>query len=691
MPSNDNGKPVVLFVDDERRVLESLRRVLMRQPFRILTAKSGRQALEMLSGTKVDVVVSDEKMPGMSGSEFLTEVRQRYPDIARIMLTGHADINAAIQAINEGRIYRFLLKPVSPDELASVIRNAIQEQQQSDRLLEFSQLAGGVCSFEVLFSKNAPPRIKWSENARALLRLPPEASLDNLEILYNRLHPDDVEDIRGLHESCLDNRGGIDTEYRVLLFNDRIRWISQTSDLSVSVDGTTTRLLSVLKDITDLKWQQERLEHQAFHDALTGLGNRALLLDWLHEALSKARAENGHVALLYIDLDDFKLINDSMGHIFGDWLLQAFAQRLSSIRCRDSLAARLGGDEFALVMRVTDMEQLRKIVFEVLDSLKPPFSIGDYELHMSGSIGVSLSSDSHKTGLDLLRDADTAMYAAKSKDKGAFRFFDQSMHETVSERFLLVSEMHKALTRDEFHLVFQPIVRLDNLTVAGFEALVRWKHPKKGLIMPEKFIPLAEDSGLITRLGRLVMQKACEQAGRWNSACPDTRHFMSINVAVQQLRQANFVQRLEGLMKEFGLDPSLIKVEITESGLMEDVRLSLSVMSKLKELGVRLQIDDFGTGYSSLSYLQRIPADNLKVDKSFVIGMERDEEKRILVRTVIDLAHGLGLKAVAEGVELPEHLELLRGFGCDYGQGYLFDKPLAPEEAAQCHDYSHCL
>ncbi|SMP39544.1 diguanylate cyclase (GGDEF) domain-containing protein [Desulfonatronum zhilinae] len=691
MNQESNGNPVVLFVDDEVHVLRSLQRALMDEPLTTLTAESGEQALRTLAREHIDVVVSDERMPGMSGSTLLTEVKNRHPEIIRIMLTGHADLEAAMQAINDGRIYRFLLKPVATDELASVIQKALRERAQSERLLSLSQQAGDVCSFEVLKSSEGRTRVRWSRNARTLLELPPDADLEDLDLLYSRLHPDDETRVRELNASCLKMLACASTEYRIRLSNDRIRWIAQTSDVAVDPGTEAIRLLSVLRDITESKKQRERLEYQAYHDVLTGLGNRALLLDGLDEALHQSGTRQTHVALLFIDLDDFKIVNDSMGHAFGDWLLQAFAQRLNALELPAAMAARLGGDEFALLLRVDDAEQAGDGARAVQEALAEPFRHGDYEVHISASIGIALGRGAETAGLDLLREADTAMYAAKYKGKGSFRLFDKSMHDKASERFVLVGDMHRSLARDYFFLAFQPIVRLDTLVLAGYEALARWQHPERGLVMPNTFIPLAEESGLITRLGRQVTEKACRQAREWIDAHPEAPPFMSFNVSVQQLHEADLASRLDAIITDLGLDPGLIKLEITESGLMHDVQLSMDVLARLKALGVKLQIDDFGTGYSSLRYLQRIPADSLKVDKSFVMGMENDAEKRAIVRTIIDLARSLGMTVVAEGVETRAQLLLLRELGCEYGQGYLFDKPLPPEEAAQRRDYAHTL
>jgi diguanylate cyclase (GGDEF)-like protein len=446
-------------------------------------------------------------------------------------------------------------------------------------------------------------------------------------------------------------------------------------------------LLSVLKDITEDKRHREWLEEQAFQDNLTGLGNRAQLFRSLEETLHET-ASVGGVAVLFLDLDDFKLINDSLGHPIGDWVLQVFAGRLRDAVPEETIVVRLGGDEFALVFcGPMAREQAERSAGDILHRLEEPFLFEEYEFHITASIGIAANIASEYSAEDLLRDADTAMYVAKSQGKGGYQVFTKAMYNRAVARFGLQADMRKALADHHIVPFYQPIIRLDDLTLAGYEALARWRHPERGLIMPAQFIPVAEESGLITSLGMVIMDAACAQAGRWRDLA-GSGQTMSINVSYLQFRQVDLVNRVTEILDRHGLEPGLIKIEITESGIMEDAELSLAIMAGLKKLGVRLQIDDFGTGYSSLSYLRRIPAESVKVDRSFVIGMEVDMEKQAIVRTIIDLARSLGMNVIAEGVETMEQLVLLRSFGCQYGQGFLFDEPLPPEKAEQRRDYS---
>ncbi|WP_320008997.1 EAL domain-containing protein [Maridesulfovibrio sp.] len=681
----------VLFVDDEKRVLNTLKRLLLGEPFNVLTAESAAAALKILNTTPVDIIISDERMPGMRGSDLLTEVKRLYPDICRIMLTGHASLEASINAINSGRIFRFLLKPVTKVDLLEALYQGIDELVQYNRLLRLSQQAGSVCSFEVQIDpKGRQIFTRWSDNARGMLALDNTQPLDNLEILFNKVHPDDVATARRGCLFCMDHNQCPSAEYRIILPDGQYRWILQTSDVSMEASGKTLRLLSVLSDITERKIQQEQLEYQAYHDDLTGLGNRARLLEILSEKLSKESDARQQLALLFIDLDNFKLVNDSLGHSFGDLLLQNYARRLTTLMPVNTEAIRLGGDEFAIVVQNINGEVIT-LADKIQKAMEQPFKIGEIEIFVSNSIGIAFNHNSNDSALRMIREADTAMYEAKSHGKNSIHFFDEKMHDKATRHFKMTSDIRKGLSNNEFYLLFQPIVNISTLLVEGFEALLRWEHPEEGLIMPDSFIPVAEESGLIIPLGNKVVEMACAQAKEWEAVKSSITPFISFNVSVHQLRQIDFATRVTDTIKAYDIDPYLLKVEITESGVMDDAETSLRLLHALRKEKLRLQIDDFGTGYSSLSYLRRIPADNLKIDRSFVDGMENDEEKLAIVKTIITLADSLGMDVVAEGIETVEQLKQLRKLGCKYGQGFLFNKPMSKDKALLKNNYKDIL
>jgi diguanylate cyclase (GGDEF)-like protein/PAS domain S-box-containing protein len=433
------------------------------------------------------------------------------------------------------------------------------------------------------------------------------------------------------------------------------------------------------RDITTRKTLENELKRQAFHDSLTGLANRALFADRLDHALSRARRFGHSLAVLFIDLDDFKTVNDSLGHGEGDQLLITAAERLSgAVRAGDTIA-RMGGDEFAVLIEdPADGGTPIDVARRLLATLEPPFERGIKELFVHASIGIAVSASKNQSADDLLRNADVAMYNAKSNGKNRVEIFTPSMHEAAVARLILKGDLERALERGEFSLVYQPIMDLETSRIAGVEALVRWSHAERGVVGPIEFIPVAEETGLIIPLGRWVLEEACRQARLWNLD-PTRPLSMSVNVSGRQLQQPGFVEEVAGVLARSELDPARLTLELTESVLMHDAEAATVTLRKLKSLGIRIAVDDFGTGYSSLSYLRRFPIDELKIDRSFVAGMGDGPEQSAVVLSILKLAEILHLATVAEGIEEAGQLAELQLLGADLGQGYFFAKPLHPD------------
>ena len=426
----------------------------------------------------------------------------------------------------------------------------------------------------------------------------------------------------------------------------------------------------------------ERLQHDAFHDALTGLPNRALFMDRLGQTLERGKREQEHAfAVFFLDFDRFKVVNDSLGHAAGDALLVAIGERLrESLRPGDTVA-RLGGDEFTLLALGVKGEDEALVLARRLKALfVKPFCIEGRELHINASVGIVLSELGYGSAADVLRDADIAMYRAKALGRGEHALFDAAMREEARSLMTLESELRQALRKEQLEVHYQPIITTQGGKVTGFEALARWRHPMRGLVSPAQFIPVAEEVGLITDIGRFVLSKACKQTARWQR---QTGHPLTVNVNVssQEFAQPGFVEQVRAALEEAGLPAPCLRLELTESLLMDGSPEVKEALSKLRALGVGLQIDDFGTGYSSLSYLQRFDADALKIDRSFIAKLDSPESAE-LVRTIVAMAHNLGMKVVAEGVETDGQRNMLQALGCEYLQGYLFSKPLKAEEAA---------
>jgi len=435
---------------------------------------------------------------------------------------------------------------------------------------------------------------------------------------------------------------------------------------------------------TELQQSKEHFRHAAFHDALTSLPNRSLLNEKLKSAIERAGQREGHqFAVLFLDLDRFKNINDSLGHTIGDQLLVTLARRLEhSVRDMDTVA-RLGGDEFAILLEgIKSANDATYMAERLQKELASPFTLGGHEVFTTVSIGIALGETGYDHPEDILRDADTAMYRAKESGKARFEVFDTSMHARASNLLRLENDLRRALERQEFRVYYQPIVALETGHIAGFEALVRWQHPERGFIAPAEFISVAEDTNLIIPLGLWVLEEACRQMVRWQWQSTANKSLtLSVNLSGKQFTQPDLVERIEGILEETGLDPRRLKLEITESVVMENAEAAIAMLVRLKALGVQLSIDDFGTGYSSLSYLHRFPLDTLKIDRSFVNLMNESADNSEIVRTIRTLAGNMGMEVVAEGIETLGQLTRLMELNCEYGQGYLFSKALAAEAA----------
>jgi diguanylate cyclase (GGDEF)-like protein len=422
-------------------------------------------------------------------------------------------------------------------------------------------------------------------------------------------------------------------------------------------------------------------EHQALHDALTSLANRALLKDRVEHALARLSREGRPIAVLFLDLDRFKAVNDTAGHTAGDQLLRMVGDRLKGcVRAGDTIA-RLGGDEFAILLEdLQDPRDAAMAARRMLDVLAEPFMLRDRQVTIGASIGISVGTSGRQRYETLVRDADVAMYAAKSAGRGRFAMFEAGMHEVLVRRLKLEEDLRLAVDRGEFMLQYQPIVELDRGQLAGVEALIRWAHPKRGLVPPSEFISAAEDTGLIVPIGAWVLREACRQARAWHAEYPDQPPLrISVNLSTRQLEQQRIVRDVTEALAESGLDPQYLVLEVTESVLMEDTEANIATLGCLKELGVRLAIDDFGTGYSSLSYLRRFPVDLVKIDKSFIDGITGGPEESALARAIISLGQTLRLHTVAEGVEHSAQFDELRELGCPLGQGFHFARPLSAE------------
>ncbi len=498
----------------------------------------------------------------------------------------------------------------------------------------------------------------------------------------------DDENVKFLHERDQRAIKGISETYELALKtkSGEHLWALVGGAPMFNDKGKLAGSMGVFTDITERKRVEEKLMHDAFHDVLTGLANRALFTDHLRLRIERAKREtNPLFAVLFLDFDRFKVINDSLGHAEGDKLLIAIAQRLETTLRSSDLIARLGGDEFTILLNELDEpDQASHIAARIQELLNAPFELAGGEIYMSASIGIALGTNGNVTAEDMLRNADIAMYRAKAKGKARHQLFDQAMHDEALSQLQIETDLRQALGRNEFCLYYQPIFNLETRTITGFEALIRWKHPKRGMVPPDKFIPIVEENGLIIPLGRWIIYESCRQMREWQDAYPAALNMtMSVNLSCKQFLQNDLAEQVMAMLVATRLEPQSLKLEITESHVMENSEAAVKMMKRLRSLGIELSLDDFGTGYSSLSYLHRLPVTNLKIDRSFINQMVVGDENSKLVNTIISLAHNLKINVTAEGVETLDQLEQLKELNCEKGQGYYFSKPLEAEAAGE--------
>jgi len=499
-------------------------------------------------------------------------------------------------------------------------------------------------------------------------------------IKYTRLiEPGDLAAVHAQTMAALRARTRYTLEYRIVTREGEVKWVWDNGVGVYDASGKVEQIEGFIADITAVKRYREQLEHQAHHDALTGLVNRGLLRERLQQAIAQAERQQRMLALMFIDLDDFKLINDSMGHSVGDELLKLAAHRLQACVREEDTVARLGGDEFVLLL--VDQEDERSVhhaVERLLESTAQPYRVLGKEFILTCSVGIAMFPGDGRDAETLLKHADAAMYRAKAVGRNAHHFFTEEINTQISERLAVERDMRRALQNGEFVVHYQPKVALRSGVMIGAEALVRWNHPEKGMIAPMRFISIAEDTGLIVPLGDWVLRESARQAKAWRDAGLEF-DCLSVNLSARQFKQRDLVQQVADALASTGLPARCLDLELTESLMMENVEVNMQCLQALKALGLQLSLDDFGTGYSSLSYLRRFPVDRLKIDKSFVRDIVRDPGDAAITQAVIRLGQILGLAVTAEGVETEEQLEFLARHGCDEAQGYYFSPPLAPE------------
>ena len=630
-----------------------------------------------------DVCLVDYRLGAHTGLELMREVLRLGCTSPLILLTGQGTREIDLAAMQAGAADYLVKGQFSASELERSIRYAISAAQTMERLrvseeryaLAARAANDGLWDWNLLTGEAyfAP---RWTD----MLGFAEGEIGRHVDEWFSRVHPDDLAHLRAEINAHLEGETPqFQSEYRMTHRDGGWVWLLCRGLVVRDAQGQACRMAGSQTDITARKKAEEKLRHDAHHDSLTGLPNRAVFLDRLARSVSRARRRDDYLfAVLFLDVDRFKLVNDSSGHRTGDQLLMAVARRLENALRPGDMVARHGGDEFTILLdHLRDQHDVETIVQRIERHLSGPFDICGEELVINASIGITLSSVACHDPEQMLRDADIAMYRAKARGRGRYEFFSSDMHQDIVSTLRVESDLRSAIKNEEFLAHYQPIVSFERGRISGFEALIRWRHPQRGLIPPGQFIPVAEESGLINQVGRWILREASRQMNEWHqrfaSLPPLT---ISINLSTRQFSQPDLIERINAVLAETGLRPESLKIEITESAVMENAESAVEMLNQLKALGVQLSIDDFGTGYSSFNYLHRFPIDTLKIDRSFISRMDLQPENVEIVRTIIALAHNLGMKVVAEGIETPAQMNRLRDLDCEYGQGYYLARPM---------------
>ncbi len=658
--------------------------------YEIHWVRTPRAALAALEEHPHDAFLVDRDLqdPGHSGLEVARDILAHTPHAPVILLDDHADRSTDLAATEAG-VADYLVHP-SPATLERSLRYAITHQTALRRLAESEErhalaLQGandGLWDWDV-----RADRLYFSPRWKAMIGHPETDIGDAPGEWLGRVHPDDRAGLTQALEGHLNgSTQHFESEHRIQHRDGSYRWMLARGIAVRDHSGRATRVVGSQTDVTDRRVAEQRLQHDALHDALTGLPNRVLFLDRLSQSLRRAqrRGPAGTVscaAVLFMDLDRFKLVNDSLGHHVGDRLLVAVARRLESALRPGDTVARLGGDEFTLLLDdVSDAREATVIAERVQQTLRDPFHLDGRELVVAASIGIALA-DPDAAPSDVMRDADVAMYRAKAEGKGRHAVFDARMHERVMRRLDLETDLRRAVEADEIEVDYQPIVQTATGRIVGFEALARWRGPD-GPIDPADFVPIAEETGLIVALGRGVLEQACARVAEWRAMPGGEGLTLGVNVSHRQLSEPSFPVELEAVLAATGLDPRALRLEVREHDLARDTEATRRTLAHVLEtLGVRWQIDDFGTGASSLRLLHRFPGDAVKIFGPLVSGMGHDGGSFEIVKAIVELAHNLGLEVIAEGVETAGQLEHLRVLGCEFAQGFHVSAPLAAQDA----------
>ena len=695
------GQPNILVVDDQLSLLRSLQALLQINGYQVDLARSGGEAITKLQDVDYQLLLLDLQMPGIDGLEVLEFIRQAELDLEIIVVSGETSFFSVKTAMRLGA-YDFICKPYNPEELLTTVSRGIEHYRQERQILQTEHSRSESERLHRFIVNNSPDFIYMLDDQGVFTYVN-----DMVEDLlgYKRheligrhfssiIHPHNADEMHSFFsEQRVGDRATSSIEIRLLVnqSSDRVECLDNY-ELIVELNaigmyeenGSSNKkfigTMGCARDITERKRSEAHISHQAYHDLLTQLPNRILFDDRMKQTFAHASRNRQKFAMLFMDLDRFKLINDTLGHVMGDLVLQRVSERiLGCLRAEDTLA-RFGGDEFCLLLPdIPSKESVAAVAEKILKSVRQPFSINNHELYLSTSLGIAIYPDAGDTGEALLQSADTAMYHVKANGKDGYCFYSDTMG-TESNFLSVERDLYYALEKKQFHVFFQPKVDPSSHVIVGMEALLRWQHPERGLLYPEDFIATAEASKLMVSLGAWILRSVCEEVVRWQQqGLPQVK--VSLNISPVQLEQDDFVERFIRTLQEFKLSADLFEIEITEQGLNKGEQDIVKKLRELRDFGVSVTIDDFGRGYSSLSHLQNFPVDTLKIDRSFVREIEEDQNQTYVADGIAMMAKGLNLNLVGAGVENLLQLDHLRNLGCREVQGYLYSKAIPAQEA----------
>ncbi len=691
MESNTKKQPIVLVVDDDLSLRLSIKAALKKSDLDVREAENGRVALEVLQDLEPDLILMDVMMPEMDGFETCMAIRQ-FPDrehIPILMVTGMDDVESTKRAFEAGAT-DFISKPINWVMLAYraqyMLRASLasNELRQSQNRLAKTQEIALLGNWEINLSTHefsCPPK------TCQLLGLNDSSAQINYNRFFDTIHPSEKDRVIQTIDEAIKNKESYNLRYQIIKHDGEQIYIANHGEIITDKSGRPKIMLGTVQDVSKITKAEEKIRTLAFYDSLTGLANRLLFMDRLEMALATSKRYNQCMALLFLDIDRFKRINDTLGHHVGDMLLKKVAERIS--KCvrktdatsrmlpeNDNIVARIGGDEFNIMLtNISKPEDAALVARRIIKSIPEKVTLEDkYEVSVTSSIGISIFPSDGDDADTLLMRADTAMYHVKDKGRNDFEFYKESLNASTLERFNLENDLLSSLERGDFELYFQPQLNLQTMEIVGCEALIRWNHYKLGMIPPDKFIPLAEETGQIFAINKWVIHAACRQNKKWQEAgLPKIN--VAVNLSGHNFSRQNIIATIGDALTESNLNPENLEVEITESILMQEEDTA-DTLQMIKDLHLRLAIDDFGTGYSSLSYLTSFPIDTIKIDRSFVMSCMSQRKNTVIIKAIVAMGHSLELKIVAEGIETKEQLELLQGYGCDEGQGFLFSPPV---------------